>query len=58
MMRQMDFNGVAMTEITFEFIVPHCGPTVNLYDRIYAARGERIEAIWPVAARHAGPVGR
>jgi hypothetical protein len=54
----MDFNGVAMTEITFEFIVPHCGPTVNLYDRIYAARGERIEAIWPVAARHAGPVGR
>jgi D-serine deaminase-like pyridoxal phosphate-dependent protein len=34
-----------------EFLVPHCDPTVNLYDRIYAVRGERVEAIWPVAAR-------
>ena len=34
-----------------EFIVPHCDPNVNLYDRIYACRGERVEAIWPVAAR-------
>jgi len=34
-----------------EFIVPHCDPSVNLYDRLYACRGERVEAIWPVAAR-------
>jgi 3-hydroxy-D-aspartate aldolase len=34
-----------------EFIVPHCDPTVNLYDRIYAVRGDRVEGIWPVAAR-------
>jgi D-serine deaminase-like pyridoxal phosphate-dependent protein len=34
-----------------EFIVPHCDPTANLYDRIYAMRGERVEAIWPVLAR-------
>ncbi len=34
-----------------EFVVPHCDPTVNLYDRIYAARGERVEAVWAVAAR-------
>ena len=34
-----------------EFIVPHCDPNVNLYDRIYACRGEKVEAIWPVAAR-------
>ena len=34
-----------------EFLVPHCDPTVNLYDRIYAVRGERVEAVWPVAAR-------
>jgi D-serine deaminase-like pyridoxal phosphate-dependent protein len=34
-----------------EFIVPHCDPTVNLYDRIYAVRGDRVEAIWPTAAR-------
>ncbi|HJU42244.1 MAG TPA: DSD1 family PLP-dependent enzyme [Vicinamibacterales bacterium] len=34
-----------------EFIPPHCDPTVNLYDQIYALRGDRVEAIWPIAAR-------
>ena len=34
-----------------EFIVPHCDPTTALYDRIYAMRGEQVEAIWPIAAR-------
>ena len=34
-----------------EFIIPHCDPTVNLYDRIYAMRGERVEAVWRIAAR-------
>jgi len=38
-----------------EFIVPHCDPTVNLYDRIYAVRGDRVEAVWPVAARRETP---
>jgi D-serine deaminase-like pyridoxal phosphate-dependent protein len=34
-----------------EFYVPHCDPTVNLYDRIYAVRGHQVEAVWPIAAR-------
>jgi D-serine deaminase-like pyridoxal phosphate-dependent protein len=34
-----------------EFIVPHCDPSVNLYDRLYCLRGESVEAIWPIAAR-------
>ena len=34
-----------------EFIPPHCDPTVNLYDCIYALRGHRVEAVWPIAAR-------
>jgi 3-hydroxy-D-aspartate aldolase len=34
-----------------EFIAPHCDPTVNLYDRIYACRGDSVEAIWPVMDR-------
>ena len=34
-----------------EFIPPHIDPTVNLYDAIYALRGDRVEAVWPVAAR-------
>lgn len=32
-------------------IVSHCDPTVNLYDRYYVARGENVEAAWPIAAR-------
>jgi D-serine deaminase-like pyridoxal phosphate-dependent protein len=31
-----------------EFIPPHCDPTSNLYDTIYACRGERVEGVWPV----------
>jgi D-serine deaminase-like pyridoxal phosphate-dependent protein len=27
---------------------PHCDPTMNLYDRVYAYRGELVEAIWPL----------
>ena len=34
-----------------EFEVPHCDPTVNLYDRIYCLRGDAVESVWPVAAR-------
>jgi D-serine deaminase-like pyridoxal phosphate-dependent protein len=34
-----------------EFIVPHCDPSVNLYDRIYCLRGDKVEAVWKIAAR-------
>jgi 3-hydroxy-D-aspartate aldolase len=32
-----------------EFIVPHCDPNVNLYDRLVALRGDKVEAVWPIA---------
>lgn len=33
-------------------IVPnHACPVSNLFDRVFAVRGERVEAVWPVAAR-------
>jgi D-serine deaminase-like pyridoxal phosphate-dependent protein len=31
----------------------HCDPTVNLYDWLICYRRERVEAIWPIAARGA-----
>lgn len=34
-----------------EFIPPHVDPTVNLFDSIYALRGDRVEAVWAIAAR-------
>jgi D-serine deaminase-like pyridoxal phosphate-dependent protein len=34
-----------------EFIIPHCDPSVNLYDRIYCTRGDQVEAVWKIAAR-------
>lgn len=32
-------------------IVPHCDPTVNLYDFYHCVRGDVLEAIWPIEAR-------
>ncbi|MEI9994525.1 MAG: DSD1 family PLP-dependent enzyme [Rhizomicrobium sp.] len=32
-------------------IVPHCDPTVNLYDRYHAVRGDTLEAIWDIEGR-------
>ena len=34
-----------------ELIVPHCDPVVNEYDQMYAIRGDKVEAVWPIAAR-------
>ena len=32
-------------------IASHCDPTVNLYDQYYPFRNERVEELWPIAAR-------
>ena len=32
-------------------IASHCDPTVNLYDHIHPFRGDRVEELWPIAAR-------
>jgi D-serine deaminase-like pyridoxal phosphate-dependent protein len=34
-----------------EFVIPHCDPTVNLYDRLYAVRGDKVEKVWKIAGR-------
>ncbi len=36
-----------------ELQVPHCDPTVNLYDFIHVMRGDALVEIWPVDARGA-----
>jgi 3-hydroxy-D-aspartate aldolase len=36
-----------------ECIVPHCDPTVNLYDHFHCVRGNDLVDIWPVDARGA-----
>lgn len=37
----------------FELIVPHCDPTVNLYDHIHVIEGDTLIGIWPIEARGA-----
>ncbi len=32
-------------------IVPHCDPTVNLYDHYHVVAGDTLVDIWPVSAR-------
>ena len=34
-----------------EFIVPHCDPTVNLYEKVYACRGEKVVEVWSIMDR-------
>jgi D-serine deaminase-like pyridoxal phosphate-dependent protein len=34
-----------------EIVPSHCDTTVNLYDQYVCVRGDKVEAIWPVAAR-------
>lgn len=35
-----------------ELIVPHCDPNVNLYDRLYCTRGERVVEVWRTVGRY------
>lgn len=47
-----DASAVSLGDVLM--LVPgHCDPTVNLYDEIVCFRGDRVEALWPVAARGA-----
>jgi len=39
---------------TVRLMPGHCDPTVNLHDWIVAYRGDRVEAVWPIAARGPG----
>lgn len=36
---------------SFELIVPHCDPTVNLYDYFHVVEADTLVDIWPVTAR-------
>lgn len=38
---------------TVELVVPHCDPTVNLYDHFHVVDGDRLVDIWPIEARGA-----
>ena len=37
-----------------QFIIPHCDPTVNLYDRLFCVRGELVVDEWPIMERAGG----
>jgi 3-hydroxy-D-aspartate aldolase len=37
-----------------EFIIPHCDPNVNLFDRIYCVRGENVVDVWHTVGRYGG----
>ena len=39
------------TGAALECIVPHCDPTVNLYDHYHCVRGDTLVDIWPIEAR-------
>jgi 3-hydroxy-D-aspartate aldolase len=49
----LEFSGGNALEIgaTVTCAVPHCDPTVNLYDHYHIVRGDMLIDIWPVDAR-------
>jgi D-serine deaminase-like pyridoxal phosphate-dependent protein len=49
----LDMEGLSKPRLgqKIEFAAPHCDPTVNLHDRIYACRGDQVEEVWPVMGR-------
>lgn len=49
----LEYDGTNSLEIgaTITCAVPHCDPTVNLYDRYHVVRGDMLIDIWPVDAR-------
>ena len=48
-----DPSGVLAINERLRLVPGHCDPTVNLYDEIICLRGDRVEAVWPIAARGA-----
>jgi len=44
-------NGKLDVGAVINCIVPHCDPTVNLYDRYHCVRGDVLETIWTIEAR-------
>jgi D-serine deaminase-like pyridoxal phosphate-dependent protein len=44
-------NGKIEIGTVIACIVPHCDPTVNLYDRYHCVRGDVLESIWKIEAR-------
>ncbi len=48
-----DASGRLEVGAALECIVPHCDPTVNLYDHYHCVRGDELVDIWPVDARGA-----
>ena len=49
----LDFDGQNALAVgaTITCAVPHCDPTVNLYDHYHVVRGDMLIDIWPVDAR-------
>ena len=56
MLSQYMPQGIAVglfTSAAVMLVPGHCDPTVNLYDELVCYRGDRVEALWPIAARGA-----
>jgi len=48
---QLDAGEALAIGATITCAVPHCDPTVNLYDHYHVVRGDMLVDIWPVDAR-------
>lgn len=50
---ELDGPGTVAIGQKIRLVPGHCDPTVNLHEWFVGFRGERVEALWPIAARGA-----
>jgi len=50
---ELDGPGTVTLGQKLRLIPGHCDPTVNLHEWFVCIRGDRVEDIWPIAARGA-----
>ena len=48
-----DPSGTLPLDTLIECVVPHCDPTLNLYDEFHVVSDDRLVDIWPIEGRGA-----
>jgi D-serine deaminase-like pyridoxal phosphate-dependent protein len=46
-----DLSALPAPGAVLELVTSHCDPTVNLFDRYFLTRGERVAGMWPIDLR-------
>jgi D-serine deaminase-like pyridoxal phosphate-dependent protein len=46
-----DYSELPPLDTVLELVTSHCDPTINLFDRYFLTRGDRVTGVWPIDLR-------